>query len=437
MERVQFQQEQMLAELKDLVEKNLFTAEIEGNKNDHEARTEFETALVRRVAKKGDFIRYAAYEMSLEQCAEAGRAIECVESGPATVSDYALRFKGDVAQREGARALVGRITARAIQMHPGEARGMGAARTLLQRELVLWREYVKMEVGFVESVRRRWEVLGIADEDEDEGRKEIMEGAIVKTVMESAVQAVPQMELFVALKEVVSDAVKDHFYKLLRATLGHDARAAKMLAERLVHAGMTEPSCVGDGSREEMGRAYVEFVRSWCERDIDGDLKAYLVGSLKAAARQKKAVPVLMAGHVSMLTGKEATKAGREYCRREAGSAEVWVARLTAERRFGTASSAAAVLAEARAHVPGQELLQESVGQGAQGVCECDARGWSGTTECRTDIGSGQAHGSLLSSPASLLGRVVTAALEACAMFVGGEGGTEEAHSTTMDILAG
>ncbi|KAF8868083.1 hypothetical protein BD779DRAFT_1149533 [Infundibulicybe gibba] len=147
------------------------------------------------------------------------------------------------------------------------------------------------------------------------------------------------------------------------------------------------------------GRAYVEFVRSWCKRDIDGDLKAYLVGSLKAAARQKKAVPVLMAGHVSMLTGKEATKAGREYCRREAGSAEVWVARLTAERRFGTASSAAAVLAEARAHVPGQELLQESVGQGAQGVCECDARGWSGTTECRTDIGSGQAHGSLLSSP--------------------------------------
>ena len=29
-------------------------------------RTAFETALVRRVAKKGDFLRYAAYEMGLE-----------------------------------------------------------------------------------------------------------------------------------------------------------------------------------------------------------------------------------------------------------------------------------------------------------------------------------------------------------------------------------
>lgn len=29
-------------------------------------RTQFETALVRRVAKKADFLRYAAYEMQLE-----------------------------------------------------------------------------------------------------------------------------------------------------------------------------------------------------------------------------------------------------------------------------------------------------------------------------------------------------------------------------------
>lgn len=30
-------------------------------------RTAFETALVRRVAKKADYLRYAAYEMGLEQ----------------------------------------------------------------------------------------------------------------------------------------------------------------------------------------------------------------------------------------------------------------------------------------------------------------------------------------------------------------------------------
>lgn len=30
-------------------------------------RTAFETALVRRIPKKSDFVRYAAYEMGLEQ----------------------------------------------------------------------------------------------------------------------------------------------------------------------------------------------------------------------------------------------------------------------------------------------------------------------------------------------------------------------------------
>lgn len=104
-----------------------------------------------------------------------------------------------------------------------------AARTLLQRGIRLntdsvemWREYVKMELGFIEGLRRRWDVLGIqigqdekgkekalemplelgADEaqaaadqmhqnggTEDNGdvtRKAIMDGAIVKSVISSA-----------------------------------------------------------------------------------------------------------------------------------------------------------------------------------------------------------------------------------------------------------
>lgn len=80
----------MLAELKDLVQKGLFTKvgfiillqslcfkkknevkfialhQVE-TKQIMKKRTAFETALVRRVSKKSDFIRYAAYEMGLEQ----------------------------------------------------------------------------------------------------------------------------------------------------------------------------------------------------------------------------------------------------------------------------------------------------------------------------------------------------------------------------------
>ena len=196
------------------------------------------------------------------------------------MSDYALvrrqfqiferalkKFKSDVslwiqyiqvAKREGARSLVGRITARyvfqcdvhsddpltdmfrALQLHPNVPAlyiiaaqhelahlSPSAARVLLQRGIRLnaesvdmWREYVKFELGFVESMRRRWDVLGIdtngkgkekvpgnaeegmnegeieqmqheadAEGDEaEEARKAIMQGAIVKSVISNGVK---------------------------------------------------------------------------------------------------------------------------------------------------------------------------------------------------------------------------------------------------------
>jgi U3 small nucleolar RNA-associated protein 6 len=164
-----------------------------------------------------------------------------IPPGPATISDYALvrrqfhiferavnKFKSDVglwvqyievAKREKADALVGRIIARwvlicrqhvvaycgdrALQLHPQESGLyiMGAAheldqmsatgaRTLLQRgiringdSMDLWKEYVKMEMGFIERLRRRWEVLGVEIEDE-----EVMSGRIVETVITNGVE---------------------------------------------------------------------------------------------------------------------------------------------------------------------------------------------------------------------------------------------------------
>ncbi|KAH7926525.1 hypothetical protein BV22DRAFT_1008879 [Leucogyrophana mollusca] len=328
MERVQFQQEQMLAELKDLVQKSLFTqAEI---KQIMKKRTQFETALVRRIAKKSDFLRYAAYEMGLEQLRR--KRVERLKLPPSapSISDYALvrrqfqiferalkKFKSDVglwvqyiqvAKREGARALVGRITARALQLHPNTPslyilaashelahHSPSAARSLLQRGLRLnadsiemWREYIRMEMGFVEGLRRRWNVLGItsgegmavstqekpmevdtgvesdelgvsmaadgatgltteeqaADKVGDEGeaaRQAIMDGAIVQSAVTSAAQALPRIDLFAALETLIRSypatarlrrILLDHLYRLLGDTLPDDPRAVKMLATR-------------------------------------------------------------------------------------------------------------------------------------------------------------------------------------------------------------
>ena len=154
------------------------------------------------------------------------------------------KFKSDVslwlqylrvAQREGARALAGRIAARAVQLHPRTPAlyvlaaahelahgGIGAARTLLLRGIRLnadstemWREYVRLELGFVEAVRRRWGLLGITlesdDGEEEEGmrvdraeeqamgdaaRREIMDGAIVRQAIDSAAKGERPIERF-------------------------------------------------------------------------------------------------------------------------------------------------------------------------------------------------------------------------------------------------
>lgn len=285
---------QMLAELKDLAEKRLFTqvrpyctlfhytsslaytkAEI---KQIMRKRTQFETVLVRRIPKKADFLRYAAYEMSLETLRKkrlerisactsghklyAARLISVVEvpKGPPTISDFALlrrqyqiferalrKFKDDLslwlsyirlASSAGSRALVGRLCARATTLHPTcpllyilganhELRygGYSASRTLLQRgvrmnpeSVDLWREMVRLEIGFVNVVRKRWEILGLAtgmeydgedfsrvkvdaaiqdgslkvaddDADDDEkARRAVLGGALVKTVISNAVK---------------------------------------------------------------------------------------------------------------------------------------------------------------------------------------------------------------------------------------------------------
>ncbi|KAF8904379.1 U3 small nucleolar RNA-associated protein 6-domain-containing protein [Gymnopilus junonius] len=366
MERVHFQQEQMLDELRDLVDKGLFTDQ--EAKQIMKKRTAFESSLVRRVAKKADFLRYAAYEMGLEQLRRKRVARMELAPGPATVSDYALvkrqfhiferavkKFKSDVglwvqyiqvAKREGARALVGRITARALQLHPNKPalfilaasheldhHSPSAARTLLQRGIRLnpesmdmWKEYVKMELGFIESLRRRWDVLGIkvsekrekdgsgeilgeeekGGETEYEGdagasaRREVMEGAIVESVISSAARAIPRLELFEWIKgticshpspESLRTRLLDHLYEELRRTLPGDGRAAVFAASRRLDGvrGEALVEALRTANEEISGRvrrgdvgvaAYAEWVGAWTARDTDGDLvgECYIIG---------------------------------------------------------------------------------------------------------------------------------------------------------------
>ncbi|KAG5646802.1 hypothetical protein DXG03_002179 [Asterophora parasitica] len=475
----------MLDELKDLVERHLFTAK--ETKQIMKKRTAFETALVRRVAKKADFLRYASYEMGLEQLRRKRvertsrhhpqtppyLSLTCEEESETTIpslSDYALvrrqfhiferalkKFKSDVglwiqyiqvAQQEGARALVGRITARrvrseALQLHPNRPalyilaashelshQSPSSARTLLQRgirlneeSVELWREYVKMELGFIESLRRRWDVLGIsaagagnptdadqpADpsrhimpgfgddttaathepmEEEVEGadsRKEIMQGAIVKSVMTSAIQALPIIELFESLKALLAEypspprlreSLLQHLYDLLRQALPDNAGAIKLLAGRFLSPDLQGEAFVDglrkaneeivgraqDGGQEDIFEVYAAFVEEWCGAPIDDNMvgallrspgtffKQYLISTVRTLIQQRHArtSPSLLSAHVRLLTKTvdgdstgpaKVLRTARKYTTQARKSAPVWRARLDAERRFSETRS--------------------------------------------------------------------------------------------------
>ncbi|KAI0073382.1 hypothetical protein K474DRAFT_1721714 [Panus rudis PR-1116 ss-1] len=456
MERVQFQQEQMLAELKDLVQKGLFTEK--ETKQIMKKRTAFETALVRRAPKKNDFLRYAAYEMGLEALRRKRAERIKLQKGPPTVSDYALvrrqfhiferalkKFKADiglwiqyiqVAKKEGARSLVGRITARALQLFPNiptfyilaaahelEYLSPSAARSLLQRgirmnndSVEMWREYVKMELGFVESMRRRWSVLGIdvdgkdkgkgkerisaisegeaeqmqvdAEEEGDESeaaRREILQGAIVKSVISSAVKALPKPELLLSLNsllitfpspQALRSTLLDYLYTVFQDALPHDPQVVKLSSTRHLTPGLSGPelvdklkeaneklagavrAAVDSPSRdkenaEELAEVYSQFVDDWCRKeDLDLSLKAYLLGSLRSTTQRAidASVPLvpLLTTHVRLLADLSSRetpipllpprakiiKLARKYTSlpEVRSNADVWLARLNAER---------------------------------------------------------------------------------------------------------
>ncbi|KAH8108052.1 U3 small nucleolar RNA-associated protein 6-domain-containing protein [Cristinia sonorae] len=487
MERVQYQQEQMLAELKDLVEKGLFTeSEI---KQVMKKRTAFETALIRRIAKKGDFLRYISYEMGLEALRRKRAERLKSSSGSPSISDYALvrrqfhiferalkKFKSDiglwiqyiqVAKKEGARSLVGRITARAMKLHPNvpafyilaashelEHLSPSAARILLQRGIRLnadsvemWKEYVKMELGFIEGLRRRWEVLGIKvdlkgkgkeqansvegdvenmevpdiEEDSAEAaRREIMQGAIVRTVIANAAKALPKADLFIALSDLLTsypspEALKtsllDYLHQLLQETLPGDPRAIRLTATRFLPptvdiesaefvdalrnaneklmSGVRDAWSNTSGSdteqerrRHDMAGVYAQFVREWCQKNIDLNLKLYLNTSLHGLIRKltsessesSKPCAPMLATHISVISSLSALTPpplslpdiltlGRKYTSLPAvdTSAEVWLARLDASKQLAdntaTRSQIRTIWNEAREHVRGEGAI--------------------------------------------------------------------------------
>ncbi|KAG9102472.1 U3 snoRNP protein, partial [Ceratobasidium sp. 392] len=247
MERVHFYQEQMLPELKEFEEKRIFSQS--ETRAILKQRTAFESALIRRVALKSDYIKYVQYEITLEALRKKRVERLNATETKTSLSDYSVirrqfyileravrKFKKDVplwihyielAKSNKARSLVGKLCSRALSLHPTSPTlyiiaasheldttlSPAGARALLQRGLrinpesvALWTEYVRMELGYCEGLRRRWKVLGLDDaatNEDAEAREAILSGEIVRATITSATHELPTLELLGALQKLL------------------------------------------------------------------------------------------------------------------------------------------------------------------------------------------------------------------------------------------
>ncbi|GAA6037368.1 hypothetical protein JCM8097_008533 [Rhodosporidiobolus ruineniae] len=250
MEKVQLALERFLPELRDLEQKKVFTKdEISDIVT---KRRGFEMALAQgRGTKPLDYLRYIEYERRLEKLRKA-RAARLSATTKKSLSDHSIsahitqlhrlavrRFPQSLqlwdafiahAVSQASPLLVSRTLSSAIAMHPthtaywimasqweseGDRKGMGggnteAARRLCMRALrflkgkrregeegeeeAVWKEWIRVEVSFVERLRGRMQVLGLGKGGTEEIIRVKEKGAAGEEEEADEGVAVPELE---------------------------------------------------------------------------------------------------------------------------------------------------------------------------------------------------------------------------------------------------
>lgn len=216
-DKVRYYLEQSVGELEDLEKRGIFTRQELAIVM--RRRTDFEHRINGRTAKPRDFLRYAEYEMNVEQLRKkrlrrmhgtdkknGGGDDGAPKKGG--VSDWAgprrimfifdrgtRKFTGDIplwlqyleyAKKQKAVNVVNKIFSRMLQLHPTKPSvwvlaakheaevnaAMKSARSIMQRGLrfnadseQLWLEYIKLELIYVSKILARRKLLGLRVDD--------------------------------------------------------------------------------------------------------------------------------------------------------------------------------------------------------------------------------------------------------------------------------
>jgi len=247
---VQRMLEGMIPELEDLEERGLFSGE--EVREVVATRREWEHKLARRHSLKEDFLRYVAYEKSLDRLRamrKKKRGIKKPGLGDRGgqrrihfILERATRkFKGDLeiwheaidfAMDKSAYTVASRRLGEAMKYHPREISlwimaakfhfevngDVHTARSLLQSAIrinknqpKLWAEYLRLEALYLYQVFKRREVLGINKLEEGvqaQGEEALLTGKILTVVYEQAIKALPES---VELRELLAKTLKAFF----------------------------------------------------------------------------------------------------------------------------------------------------------------------------------------------------------------------------------
>ena len=227
--------EGMLPELEEMERLELFTKD--EIKCIVKRRTAFEYKLQRRIVQEADFLRYIQYELNLDLLRKRRKKKRAIQQKilPGEMvfikklhflfQSALKKFSTDVklwlqyiefCKQVGSVNALGRVMGRMLQAHPNntglwimaakyefeDRNNIKTARTLLQRALRLnpkccnlWVEYFRLELLYVDKVKKRRKLLGVDADDEEEAEEptssEFIAGKTSRIVYKNAIQNIP------------------------------------------------------------------------------------------------------------------------------------------------------------------------------------------------------------------------------------------------------
>lgn len=287
-------------------------------------RKRFEYRLRRRKRTKEDYLTYIQYELNLYALLQKRRARLRIAQKKLEIDlviakrinklfkKAVLMFSGDCklwlshidfCSRMGWNHVVGTLYTRMLNLHSHkpeiwvaaakwqleENASVEMSRKLLQRGLlfnnkscVLWREYFRMELIFVDKMRKRKEVLGIKEEKDGEAAamESVLTAKIPSLVYQAAVKAIPDVDFALSFLPACAPfkfarPLEEMIVKDLQDRYPNREQVWDAVARRMYFHGKRGPDLAAEEDDNEAEEKSVEKAEKSAKKPLAAALDVY------------------------------------------------------------------------------------------------------------------------------------------------------------------